>query len=441
MATCLVRGLCRVPRFTLYFTPSFNKQQKNKKSSQNNKNFKGKKRVSPRPVRQTGKSSDDGLRALLSSVMSNVTKKTRPAAIARPPSTSSGSTVKLSKCCARYAFAISDPFSPMATGVCVPSGQATASHKVTGFVRLDSKIGTAGFAFVAVSPSGARDAPQVLLSGATFSGTAVTILNNAGLALATGVSSASVTNLPYTVDDLVNRSAEDAELVTSRVASIGLSIQYTGTALNQSGMCYLYRDPSHKNVSFVSGSILPMTIASLSSNPLTTVCNFTRDRCSVSDFASNPREMYFDHSTASSNVIVRTNLVYPYSAGESDLSTAAAGVGTLTYTTPLSVTYEQGMPTTIIVVTGQAGQDFHVEYVVHAEYVGNLAAASYTPSDSDVQGAGMVLEAANGIQQRKTSKPDASTWSLMYEGLAYAAKKAVPLVIPIAEKALLSLLA
>lgn len=407
-----------------------------------NNNFKGKKRSVPQnPVRASGRSSDEGMRALVSSMMSNVVKKTRPAVIARTLPAPSGSSVKLSKCCAKYAFAISDPFSPLSTGVCVPSGQATASHKVTGFVRVDSKIGTQGFAFVCVTPSGGRDAAQVVLSGATFTGSTVTILNNTGLALATGVSTVNVANLPYTTDDLANRSSEEAENVTCRVASAGISIQYTGTALNQSGMAYLYRDPSHKNVSLVSGSVNAMTIASLSSNPLTTVCNFTRDRCSVTDFASNSREMNFDGAAGTSNLATRTGLIYPYSDGQAELSTTIAGVGSLTFTNPSGVTYELGIPTMIIVVTGQAGQDFHVEYVVHAEYVGNLASASYTPTDSDNQGAGMVLEAANGIQQRKTSKPEASTWSLMYEGLAYAAKKAAPIVVPLAEKALLSMLA
>lgn len=381
------------------------------------------------------------MRAVLSTVMANAFQKSRPAVISKVPRTVSGG-VKLSKCSAKYALAISDPFSPVATGVCVPSGQATASHKVTGFVRLDSKIGTAGFAFIAISPSAARDAPQIIVSGQSYSGNLVTIPNPAGTAFASGISGASVSNLPYTADNLIHRSTDDSQEVSARVVSAGLSVQYTGTALNQSGMAYLYRDPAHRNVSLAQGTTAGNTITALSSNPLTTVCNFTRDRCTVSDFASNTGEMNFvtaDHHGGGSTY--RTALVYPYSGGESDMPNANSTLSTIAYSSPQGGTYNQGAPTTIVCLTGQAGQDFHIEYVVHVEYVGNLASASYTASESDVQGAGMVLEAANGIQQRKTAKPEASTWSLMYEGLSYAAKKAAPVVIPLAEKALMSLLA
>lgn len=426
----------------LYFAPNSNKNnnKSNKKSSKNN-TPQGKGRNIPKNT-MTRKTNDMGMQAVISSLMSNSLRQSRPATFSRPQK-STGGTVKLSKCCAKYAFAISDPFSPLATGVCVPAGQATASHKVTGFIRLDSKIGTAGFAFVAISPSGARDAPQVLFSNASYTRSSIAILNAAGTALGTGVQSATVTNLPYTVDNLISRSGEDSQELLCRVASAGLSVQYTGTALNQSGMAYLYRDPSHKNVTLTPGSITNMKVSELSANPLTTVCNFTRDRCSVSDFAATPMEMNFASNLDifGAGVAARTGLVYPYSGGEGDLSNASDLASVLGYTSPGTITYNQGVPTTVIIITGQAGQDFHIEYVIHAEYVGNLAAASYSPTDSDVQGAGMVLEAANGIQQRKTSKPEASTWSLMYEGLAYAAKKAVPLVIPLAEKALLSLLA
>lgn len=425
----------------LIFAPSSNKNNKSNKKSSKNNTSKGKKRSVPQKKSAGRKSSDEGMKALMASVLSNVSRRSQVPSVTRPLPTASAA-VKLSKCSAKYAYAISDPFSPIATGVCVPSGQATASHKVTGFVRVDSKIGTQGFAFIAISPSGARDAPQLIVSNAGYFPSTVAILNNTGSGFATGLNVVSVSNLPYTADNLINKSGEDSQEVTSRVVSAGVSVQYTGTALNQSGMAYLYRDPAHKNVSITPGTVSNASISSLSSNPLTTVCNFTRERCMVSDFASNSVEMNFiGNSDLSSGISYRTSLVYPFSGGEGDLSTSSQSVGTLTYSSPAAVQYYQGAPTTIICVTGQPGQDFHVEYVVHVEYIGNLAAASYTPTDSDIQGAGMVLEAANGIQQRKTSKPEASTWSLMYEGLAYAAKKAAPVVIPLAERAIMSLLA
>lgn len=384
---------------------------------------------------------DEGIKALLKAMnsnSSNLTKASSPMKALANPS----SQVKLSKCGLKYAYAISDPFSPSCTGVCVPSGQASASHKVTGFVRFDSKIGLSGVAFICVAPSACNDTNQIYLSGATYSGTDVALLSAANT-FSTGVSGISVTNLPYSTDDHVLRSAEDGQRVASRIASVGLSIQYTGTALNQSGMVYMYRDQGHGNVSLQPGTTTGTNISTLASSPTTAVCNFTRDRCLIADFASQPHEMNFirDAESTGDSIGYRTALIYPYSGAEGYLSLSGGGVQTYQRVTPAGRTYYLGTPTTIIMVTGQPGQDFHCEYVVHAEYVGNIASASYTQTDSDVQGAGMVLEAANNIMQRKTSNPDRSNWQLMYDGLAYAAKRAAPIVIPIAEKAIVAMLA
>lgn len=377
----------------------------------------------------------------MASVMSSANARTRPQGPTVVQKQVSNAAVKLSRCALKYAYALSDPFSPACTGVCVPSGQATASHKVTGFVRLDSKIGTEGFAYVMLCPSLANDAPQILYTTAAYARSDTCVLSAINT-YAVGVARATVSNLPYTADDLVMRLGEDAQGVTGRVASVGLSVQYTGTALNQSGMIYMFRDPAHKNVSFAGGSAFSNTVASLSASPLTSVCNFTRERCSISDFACAPGEMNFTGliEGATDAITDRTGHIYPFSGVEFDLPLTGGGASIFGYTTPQGKTYNLGAPTTVCLITGQPGQDFHMELVVHAEYTGFKAAASYTPTDSDVQGAGLVLEAANMVQQKKTQKPQASNWQLMYDGLAYAAKKAAPVLIPMAEKAILSLL-
>lgn len=379
--------------------------------------------------------------ALMKAIKSNSNVLSR-ASVPAPRLGGGGSSVKLSKCSLKYAYAISDPFSPQCTGVCVPSGQATASHKVTGFLRFDSKIGTAGFAYIFISPSPCSDAPQVFVTGQTYPFSVTAILSAANTT-ATGVSLLTVGNLPYTTDDLLVRSAEEAQNVAARVASAGISIQYTGTALNQSGMVYMYRDQGHGNVSLQAGSFNNNSITSISQSPTTTVCNFTRDRCMISDFAAVPAEMNFERNGSSTNSSIgyRTSIVYPFAGESGDLSVAGNNVATYQLSSTSGSSYLVGSPTTVIMVTGQAGQDFHCEYVVHVEYIGNKAAASYTPTDSDVQGAGMVLEAANTVTQRKTSSPNKSNWQLMYDGLAFAAKRALPVVIPVAEKAVIAMLA
>jgi len=437
-----MRGLCRVPRLTLNLTPTKN-NNKNKKSLQNNSSgkrnasFKNNQRVS------AGASviRDEGVKALLKAINANKSKSTKVSSPMKSLQVSS-SPVKLSKCGLKYAYAISDPFAPACTGVCVPSGQASASHKVTGFVRFDSKIGLGGVAFVCFAPSACNDAPQIYVSNSAYVGVDVALLSAANT-FNTGVTAVALGNLPYSADDHVFRSGEDSQRVASRIASVGLSIQYTGTALNQSGMVYMYRDQGHGNVSLQPGTTDAMKVPILASSPTTAVCNFTRDRCLISDFAAQTTEMNFirDAETGGDSIGYRTSLIYPFSGPESLLSLQGGGVSSFQRTTPGGRTYWQGSPTTIIMVTGQPGQDFHCEYVVHAEYIGNIASASYTQSDSDVQGAGMVLEAANNVMQRKTAAPDRSNWQLMYDGLAYAAKRAAPIVIPIAEKAIIAMLA
>lgn len=377
----------------------------------------------------------------MASVLASSNVRSRPQGPSVVPKTLGGA-VKLSKCALKYAYALSDPFSPACTGVCVPSGQATASHKVTGFIRLDSKIGTQGFAYVMLSPSLANDAPQIIYTTNAYTRSDTAVLSAVNT-LAVGVATSPVSNLPYNADDLVLRLGEDAQSVSGRIASVGLSVQYTGTALNQSGMIYMFRDPAHKNVSFAGGLATPNTVPFLSTSPLTSVCNFTRDRCTISDFACTPSEMNFSGliEGATDAITDRSGHIYPYSGVEYDLPLTSGGASLIGYTTPSAKTYNLGAPTTVCLIHGQPGQDFHIELVLHCEYTGFKAAASYTPTDSDVQGAGLVLEAANTVQQKKTQKPQASNWQLMYEGLSYAAKKAAPVLIPIAEKAIMSLLA
>lgn len=384
---------------------------------------------------------DEGVKALLKAINANKSQTSKVSSPMKSLQTSN-SLVKLSKCGLKYAYAISDPFAPSCTGVCVPSGQATGSHKVTGFVRFDSKIGVGGVAFVCVAPSACNDAAQIYVSNSAYTGVDVALLSAVNT-FNTGVTGIAVSNLPYTTDDHVVKSGEDSQRVASRLASVGLSIQYTGTALNQSGMVYMYRDQAHGNVSLQPGTTDAMKVPVLASSPTTAVCNFTRDRCLIADFAAQPSEMNFvrDAESGGDSIGYRTSLIYPYSGPEGLLSLQGGGVSSFQRTTVGGRTYWQGNPTTVIMVTGQPGQDFHCEYVVHAEYVGNIASASYTQSDSDVQGAGMVLEAANTVMQRKTASPERSNWQLMYDGLAYAAKRAAPIVIPIAEKAIIAMLA
>lgn len=347
--------------------------------------------------------------------------------------------VNMSRCALKYAMAICRPFSPEAQGACIPSTPAQPTHKVAGFIRGDGFIGTGGIGYVIVHPCVASDLPSVFATSAAFTQTSLVELSAVN-ALAAGVVPLSMSNLPYSGFELANNALTDGVAVTGRIVSCGVTIQYTGTALNESGMVYLTRDPGHENVTFASGTVLPIKPSELGAFTYTELCPFTREKCAINDYACKYTEMNFSAVSPNHSIQQARSLsCYPFSNGTHQLTTT---LGSASYEVTVGgIAVPVGQPTMCIAVTGVAGQSFHFEVSTHVEYIGSLAQASLTPSESDGDGAGVVLTAANQIPQRKSTNPRASYWDLMYDGLAYAAKKAAPVVIPALEKAALSLIA
>lgn len=389
----------------------------------------------PGPVRTPPLKSDGAVNALIKAMTAN--KPQRP--LSKPKVTGG---VKLSKCAAKYAVAIADPFSPLATQVCIPSGSAIPSQKVTGFLRFDGVIGSSGFGYITASPSGCSDVVQLFYTETGYTGTNVSMLSGNNT-VAPGVNVATVSNLPYTFSQHVLASNNDIPTVRSRVVAAGLTVQYTGTAQSESGMIYCLRDPAHGNAAMRSGSSIGQNVTSISSRDVTSVSAFSRDRCTLSDFAATKSEMDYPVIPGNFNQTQTDNiLVYPFTANNI-LLPSGSGVNSFSLALTDSSTgfqYQVCAPTMCIVITGTAGQTFHGEYVVHVEYAGTACSSSSTPTDSDEQGAGFVVEAANGIARKKTARPTASNWELIYDGLAQAIKRAAPVIVPLAEKALMALL-
>lgn len=354
----------------------------------------------------------------------------------------SGKQPLLSTCALKYAMSIARPFSVEAQGACIPSMPAQDTHKVSGFVRGDGVIGTAGVGWILISPSVANDAPTLFYTTSAYTSSTVIPVGASTTALNTGVATLAVNNLPYSAQLLTTQAGNDFQLLRGRVVSCGLSIQYTGTALNESGMVYLCRDPNHNNISLVPGlTATPLSLGTLGSYAYTELCPFTREKCFVADFASRYDELNFPEYTSGSTVPQITTLAcYPYAIANPVFPNSLGSTSNY-QVSPVGVSLLVSPPTVAIMVTGVAGQSFHFEYTVHAEYVGQLAQASITPSDSDERGAAEVMVAANQVGMRKVASPKASYWDLLYEGLSFAAKRAAPVVIPALEKAALALLA
>jgi len=100
-----------------------------------------------------------------------------------------------------------------------------------------------------------------------------------------------------------------------------------------------------------------------------------------------------------------------------------------------------GVPTCVFTAVGEPGNSYFVEVVMHAEYIGNLAQAGVTETETDVQGGKMVVQAAASAPAIRRGEPGVSFLTAMSRGLQHAAKLATPLVVPLAEKAILAMLA
>lgn len=349
----------------------------------------------------------------------------------------------MSACALKYAMSIAKPFAVESLGACIPSMPSQASHKVAGFIRGDGVIGTAGIGWILITPSVVNDVPSVFYTQAGYTSTSIIPLSAIATALNTGVATSFCSNLPYNSSEVATAAVTDAPNLRGRIVSCGMTVQYTGTALNESGMIYLTRDPNHNNVAFQTGSniLIPSSVPSLGGYQYTELCPFTREKCLAVDFASRYTELNYPEPGPGATVAQTvTQACYPYASSSSLLPQPANASSAYTITTGASIVVTVGNPTIAIMITGVAGQTFHFEYTIHVEFVGSNAQANLTPSESDSDGMGEVMVAANQLAQRKVASPTSSYWDLMYQGLAYAAKKSAPVIIPALEKAALALL-
>lgn len=333
----------------------------------------------------------------------------------------------------KYAASCAAPFSEAARGACVPVG-GQPSQRVTAFVRGEGAIGTSGLGFVAMAPTICNNSPFLFVTNAAYAQADISCVSAVNV-LRTGVTT-SVHNGPYNALAVTPGGTQKPQVV-GRIVGAGLSVNYSGTTLNQSGMAYCQRNAAHESVVTSTGYNRAST-ATLGALPDTIVCPFTRDPCVISDFAATEGELLYssyDHGFS------ETLAQYPYSLGDNNFPTGGA---TVTYIDPTSGLYV-GLPTGIIAVTGVAGQTFHYEAIVHIEYVGSLPASLLLPSHADPVGTELVrTTAAQVAEQRALPARDGggetSIWETFTRLLSGTAKRLIPLAVPFLEKGLMSLI-
>lgn len=235
----------------------------------------------------------------------------------------------------------------------------------------------------------------------TVASTAYTAGSRTNAADNPAVSVATI-NSPYTsgmFSSVLNETATTGT-VSGRLVSVGASIQYTGTLLNQGGTYYMYTSPDHSNINSPAyvdlGACAEAFVERITSKKQWIMTS------SISDAEMN----YPDQSSQESTYAVSDSpygLVFPYSGG------AAMCPGL----------YLGGVPIMIQANVPNAAS-FELEVVQHVEFVGPATQAFISPTHSDARGFELVSNASAMIPQLRTAMPNVALPSLMDKAIAMA---------------------
>lgn len=334
----------------------------------------------------------------------------------------------MSRCAQKRAVASSDPFHPAARGCCMGTeNHLGPSMKVTATARIPVTVGTAGYGFIAFAPNLTNDLAQWYSTSSAYAQSNLLPLSAANT-LTGGVSLGVLNDLPFDKDTLTNSGFTGNTQMTGRIISAGCRVKYTGREDASGGTVLGIVGDNHQNVTRdFSGSSLgslsfPYALASANTRimdadgpPLVIFPVVSEEEAYVGTVAPVATDMY------------------SYSGGSTDM----AGFTYTTASTP------NGSPVMALYFQGVAGNTYLVDYILHAEYVGERASAS-DAIESDPQGMSIVVAAATNLaNQLSTGKGQKArdTWGLMRAQLLKALKGAAKIAIPIAENALVSALA
>lgn len=339
---------------------------------------------------------------------------------ARAVGSSLSESMRLTPCAAKYAIAIVDPWDHNAMGACVPSNPTRPSRKAHGYVRGTAYVGAGGTGWILVAPCLANDGVAMWYTAADYGALNTSMTPYASNNLIPGVLTAVTSNLPFTQDNLsLDSISFSTTPVVGRIVSASVSVQYTGTELERSGLTTCYSHPAHENL---AGT----TFTDFDSRAEASVEAVMRKKCRLSTAGISPDEL--DYQTFHPNETTAFDYIrmaYPFSKQTQCMNAQSASLGI-------------GAPVMAIKFTGVPGQPFFFEYIVHAEYVGTLADASATPNDTDAVGLSIVQSAFSNLAMAKSSAPDKSLGVLMKAELLKAAKKYGPAALKVGGEMILA---
>jgi hypothetical protein len=315
--------------------------------------------------------------------------------MARPRKKKMVAGPQLSECAAKYALAISSPWDARATGACVPRHPSRPSQKVRMFGRATVTVGTNGFGFVNIMPCTANNVGALHFSTSTYAGTT---LGASTTIAATGTTTLDLSSGPYPSGDF-DVSGMNPPDIQARIVSVGVSIQYTGTKLNEGGLYYMLVDPNHQNLNGIN----PASFAECLVRRVTDC----KEWLLIS--AVEERELDY-YNAAPGGAIDALSACYPYS---NQKYSAADSTG--------------GAPACIW-ITGTAGNTFEVEIVQHVEFVGKSAQAVSTETHGDSVGFEKVATAAARLPSLRAAYPSVAPEQLMNHALTVVSKENKPSV-------------
>jgi hypothetical protein len=296
-----------------------------------------------------------------------------------------------------------------------------------GFMRFDVTVGTAGCAFVALSPNLSNNAPQAYISDSAYARSDVKILSNNNT-YQTGVSTVVCKNLPFAVSQLYTPNPTDTQ-VQGRMVGGGMRIQYTGKTTDQAGLTYWYADPQHITAaSFPQGggsfnNANPSTLGVFQETIIKPVSREPNEYV-LAPTTQNELEYYTPMFNSSTD---QNKLIYPW--GESAVFRESSG----NFTTNCTVTGGSSLginftnPIAVLFISGAvAGSTFHIEYGMHHEYVGDLSQGQRMPADSDPVGVQNMLAAISRAVLSDGSHRSADFSVRLRESYADVMKHAAP---------------
>jgi len=325
----------------------------------------------------------------------------------------------LSECAAKMAVAIANPWSPLAKGACLPASPARPTYKVTAFQRGIAYVGTNGYGYVAIQPTIVNDKPFSYSTTSTYTGSTSDDFTPYGATagtLKTGISSNTMSNIPYATSAVWNNTHPDSstQYVEGRIVAVGLSLQYTGTTLNESGTLTCFSHPTHADLSHSNlGNVYAYTDSEtkyvgrskcwLSSGPVSEEeCSFNRTDKAAAMTSNNPATNIYE-----------AVMVYPWMTTD---GLKNSGTTAVTGSIPMVAAF-----------SGVAGQSYYFEVVAHLEYTGGPAQAQATPNVADPVGLHKVISATGKIPAMRESAPNKSYGELMVDALKEVGRELLPI--------------